>query len=265
MIIKTLFFKFIHINNKNPENFTSCPDTKLFEMSYPQLQDGILSCSERQIAFIKKSDRYDKSYSMWIASAGQTSTQVWQSTHMSLSTFAFSFSIAIADAGHSLTQVSHPVHFVVNDSYQLFTPSLLWGKRQKKVSIWTGVKREEGLFFLKAKDIAHAIDAWFFTNNPSGRTEGTARKDRTVICPVGEFDRLEIFREHHLMIAHNVPAPDHVDTNLILRVPSCLPGHRVFRAARLLHRGSAGLFLPCRSGRPSCSGGVPRSPRYRNP
>jgi hypothetical protein len=48
---------------------------------------------------------------MWIAWDGQTSTQVWQSTHMSLSTFAFSFSIDIADAGHSLTQVSHPVHF----------------------------------------------------------------------------------------------------------------------------------------------------------
>ena len=51
---------------------------------------------------------------MWIASAGQTSTQVWQSTHMSLSTFALSFSIAIADAGHSLTQVSHPVHLLLS-------------------------------------------------------------------------------------------------------------------------------------------------------
>lgn len=48
---------------------------------------------------------------MWIASEGQTSTQVWQSTHISLSTFAFSFSMDIADAGHSLTQVSQPVHF----------------------------------------------------------------------------------------------------------------------------------------------------------
>jgi hypothetical protein len=48
---------------------------------------------------------------MWIASDGQTSTQVWQSTHMSASTFALSFTIDIADAGHSLTQVSHPVHF----------------------------------------------------------------------------------------------------------------------------------------------------------
>jgi len=49
-----------------------------------------------------------------MASDGQTSTQVWQSTHMSLSTLAFSFSMEIADAGHSFTQVSHPVHFVVS-------------------------------------------------------------------------------------------------------------------------------------------------------
>ena len=53
-------------------------------------------------------------YSIWIASDGQTSTQVWQSTHMSLSTLALSFSMAIADAGHSLTQVSHPVHFALS-------------------------------------------------------------------------------------------------------------------------------------------------------
>ena len=45
-----------------------------------------------------------------MASDGQMSTQVWQSTHMSLSTFAFSFSIEIADAGHSFTQVSQAVH-----------------------------------------------------------------------------------------------------------------------------------------------------------
>jgi len=63
---------------------------------------------------------------MWIASDGQASTQVWQSTHMSLSTLAFSFSMAIADAGHSLTQVSQPVHFVVSTTAtKLFTPSLL--------------------------------------------------------------------------------------------------------------------------------------------
>jgi len=63
-------------------------------------------------------------HSMWMASDGQTSTQVWHSTHMSLSTFAFSFSKDIADAGHSFTQVSHPVHFVVSTTAtKTFTPS----------------------------------------------------------------------------------------------------------------------------------------------
>jgi hypothetical protein len=67
---------------------------------------------------------------MWIASEGHASTQVSQSTHMSLSTFAFSFSIEIADAGHSLTQVSQPVHFVISTTAtKLFTPSLLCGQR----------------------------------------------------------------------------------------------------------------------------------------
>jgi len=61
-----------------------------------------------------KIDRDLRDYSMWIASDGQTSTQVSQSTHMSLSTLAFSLSMDIADAGHSLTQVSQPVHFVVS-------------------------------------------------------------------------------------------------------------------------------------------------------
>jgi len=51
---------------------------------------------------------------MWMASDGHTSTQVSQSTHMSLSTFAFSFSREIADAGHSFTHVSHPVHFEIS-------------------------------------------------------------------------------------------------------------------------------------------------------
>jgi hypothetical protein len=72
-------------------------------------------------------------YSMWIASEGQTSTQVWQSTHMSLSIFALSFSMAIADAGHSLTQVSHPVHLSLSTTAtNSFTPVnmfLLLGKK----------------------------------------------------------------------------------------------------------------------------------------
>ena len=64
-------------------------------------------------------------YSIRIASEGQTSTQVWQSTHMSLSTFALSFSMAIADAGHSLTQVSHPVHLSLSTiATNSFTPSI---------------------------------------------------------------------------------------------------------------------------------------------
>jgi len=62
----------------------------------------------------RKIDRDLRDYSMWMASDGQTSTQVSQSTHMSLSTLAFSLSMDIADAGHSLTQVSQPVHFVVS-------------------------------------------------------------------------------------------------------------------------------------------------------
>jgi hypothetical protein len=63
------------------------------------------------VEVIKPFDFYSIGYSIWMASEGQTSTQVWQSTHMSLSTFAFSFSIEIADAGHSFTQVSQQVHF----------------------------------------------------------------------------------------------------------------------------------------------------------
>ena len=72
-------------------------------------------------------------YSMWIASDGQTSTQVWQSTHMSLSTFAFSLSMAIADAGHSFTQVSHPVHFSLSTTAtNQFTPSYMFKGKEKK-------------------------------------------------------------------------------------------------------------------------------------
>jgi len=72
-------------------------------------------------------------YSIWIASDGQTSTQVWQSTHMSLSTFALSFSMEIADAGHSLTQVSHPVHLSLSTiATNSFTPFYIFLFRVKK-------------------------------------------------------------------------------------------------------------------------------------
>ena len=75
---------------------------------------------------------YQFIHSTVIASEGQTSTQVWQSTHMSLSTFALSLSRAIADAGHSLTQVSHPVHLSLSTTAtNSFTPSYMFLKRQK--------------------------------------------------------------------------------------------------------------------------------------
>jgi hypothetical protein len=73
---------------------------------------------------------YHKVHSTRIASEGQISTQVWQSTQRSLSTFAFSFSSAIADAGHSSTQVSHPVHLLVSTiATNFFTPSYMLNKR----------------------------------------------------------------------------------------------------------------------------------------
>ena len=78
-------------------------------------------------------NRIIRSYSMWIASDGQTSTQVWQSTHMSLSIFALPSSMEIADAGHSLTQVSHPVHFSGSTTAtNSFTPVIMFRGRQKK-------------------------------------------------------------------------------------------------------------------------------------
>ena len=81
----------------------------------------------------KRAGRNRTPYSMWIASDGQTSTQVWQSTHMSLSTFALSFSMAIADAGHSLTQVSHPVHLSLSTiATNSFTPIYMFLFRVKK-------------------------------------------------------------------------------------------------------------------------------------
>jgi len=81
----------------------------------------------------KRAGRNRTPYSMWIASDGQTSTQVWQSTHMSLSTFALSFSMAIAEAGHSLTQVSHPVHLSLSTiATNSFTPIYMFLFRVKK-------------------------------------------------------------------------------------------------------------------------------------
>jgi len=81
-------------------------------------------------AFILVHYCYHTIHSTIIASEGQMSTQVWQSTHKSLSTLAFSFSSAIADAGHSSTQVSHPVHLLVSTIATNFvTPSYMLHKR----------------------------------------------------------------------------------------------------------------------------------------
>ena len=81
-------------------------------------------------AFILVHYCYHHFHSTIIASEGQMSTQVWQSTHKSLSTFAFSFSSPMADAGHSSTQVSHPVHLLVSTIATNFvTPSYMLHKR----------------------------------------------------------------------------------------------------------------------------------------
>jgi hypothetical protein len=83
--------------------------------------------ARRQEKSSKKKPDKIRTYSMWIASAGQASTQVWQSTHISLSIFALSFSIDIADAGHSLTQVSHPVHLSLSTTAtNSFTPVIMF-------------------------------------------------------------------------------------------------------------------------------------------
>jgi len=82
---------------------------------------------------------------MWIASEGQASTQVWQSTHISLSTFAFSFSMAIAEAGHSLTHVSHPVHFSLSTTAtNLFTPTYMFLGKEKKGFYFDPLSSENG-------------------------------------------------------------------------------------------------------------------------
>jgi len=49
-------------------------------------------------------------YSRWMASDGQISTQVPQSTHFSFSTFALSLFMQMASAGQASMQVSHPAH-----------------------------------------------------------------------------------------------------------------------------------------------------------
>jgi hypothetical protein len=55
---------------------------------------------------------------------------VSQSTHISLSTLAFSFSMDIADAGHSFTHVSHPEHLLMSTiATNAFTSFYMLNKR----------------------------------------------------------------------------------------------------------------------------------------
>jgi hypothetical protein len=134
-MIKTLFF-IIYItgnmlmtiseqNNAAPKEGSSlCKIIRMNSMN----SRGKQKKQEKQ-----RAGRNRTPYSMWIASDGQTSTQVWQSTHMSLSTLALSFSMAIADAGHSLTQVSHPVHLSLSTiATNSFTPGYMFLFRVKK-------------------------------------------------------------------------------------------------------------------------------------
>ena len=94
-------------------------------------------------ALILVNNCYQTVHSTSIASEGQTSTHVWQSTHTSLSTLAFSFSKVIADVGHSFTQVSHPVHLLASTiATNIFTPSYMLTKRQKIGFDFTIKKKE---------------------------------------------------------------------------------------------------------------------------
>src|SRR5208337_2904358 len=70
--------------------------------------------------------------------------------------------------------------------------------------------------------------ARFFTGDPAGSPQGSTCKDRPVVRPVGELDRLEVFREHDRMIPNNIPSTDHVDADLIT------PLHHALAAIELL-------------------------------
>jgi len=123
---------------------------------------------------------------MWIASEGQASTQVWQSTHMSLSTLAFSFSMAIADAGHSLTHVSQPVHFVVSTTAtKQFTPSLLCGQRQKiGFDLYRCQQRKKVIFFAgRGHRSYHRFPAFY--RQPTGPPAGHRSQKPTGHKPGG--------------------------------------------------------------------------------
>ena len=70
---------------------------------------------------------------MWIASEGQASTQVWQSTHMSLSTFAFSFSMEIADArAFTHAGFTTSTFCCINNCYQTSSLHRYYAAKDKK-------------------------------------------------------------------------------------------------------------------------------------
>jgi len=131
--------------------------------------------------FIGINDCYQCIHSTVIASEGQTSTQVWQSTHMSLSTFAFSFSMAIAEEGHSLTQVSHPVHLsMLTIATNSFTPSYMFLLLTKKGFLLRSTAIRMG----NVENIR-----WVFGHDPAGSvTEAGSKKE--------EFHQKNTMRDH---------------------------------------------------------------------
>jgi hypothetical protein len=120
------------------------------------------------VKVVKPFDFYPGIYSMWIASEGQTSTQVWQSTHMSLSTFAFSLSIDIADAGHSFTQVSQPVHFSLSTTATKNVHSTIMASDgQTSTQVWQSTHMSLSTFaFSSSIDIADAGHSFTHVSQP---------------------------------------------------------------------------------------------------
>jgi hypothetical protein len=103
-------------------------------------QAGIHSCfwipafagmTNKLVAFLQSTLIFDVFYySRLIASTGQVSTQIPQSMHNSLSTWAFSSTILIASLGHSGTHDSQPVHL------SLFTFAGISRTLSKKNNNW---------------------------------------------------------------------------------------------------------------------------------
>ncbi len=68
----------------------------------------------------------------------------------------------------------------------------------------------------------------FLADNPPCCPQGTAGKNRTIVGAVGEFNGLEILREHHLVVPDNIPAADHMNPNLVA------PLHHTFAPVQLV-------------------------------